>query len=1082
MYLSPVAVSYLTQIILAALISGYFLWLLRRQPRPRHLCYLTAFFITLTAFIFTLFWEAVLPPTPRLYAVFLQTPVLSLSWLFLIQFAYHFPELPPVLRREARLSLFASGLYTLWESAFAVFRFIQLRANVVEYRIDWTDYLLLCFLLWPSLIFARQLFSLTPAGNLWARLQVLLRRPSNRETRALSAFTLIFLFVAGLSLLNLLRTFYLLSVALANLGIALGILAAMFAFALAYINHRPGTTSFMIKLAGVTLTVMLAILGIVGWTVAPVYIASYQPNLHAARALRFMPNAGGGYDITGIPAAFDRDLGENLHLDDGQARGCSDPLAFPFPFYGQTYPQLYVCNDGAISLGQSLPYRDFQYRYGAGKPLLLPLLIDLDPTISSGGVFARQEQDHLILTWDRLRGFRQPEAEFTFQVILYADGVFDFVYAALPDQLTFLPNDEPGASLWAIGAVPGHANRSDPLPQLAALNIWANGTTENARDARVIHSGPEGILQDFNLEFRQHVHRLLAPLAGVILAASAFIVLGFPLMFYAILVNPLNALLQGVRRIETGDYDVCVPVQAHDEIGFLTRAFNKLSTELGDLIHNLEARVSARTEALHTANVHLRKEIKAREEAQETVLAQQRELVALETREKISRDLHDGLGQVINYIHVQAQAVQIFLEQGAIEIAQHNLADLLQATHKAHAKTRTNILNLRMSDEIAQDFLTMTQECVRQFGERWDIHTVLSLPQEVTSSARADPIFTPVVEEQATHILQEALSNVRKHARAQRVEVTLSFVKNQVQVLIADDGIGFELPSQPSDRATEHFGLEIMRERAERVSGTLEVRSAPGQGTRVLVTLPRLLPAKTSETASENDLSFEHLRMLLVDDHTLFLESLRNLLVARGLTVIGTAHDGCDALEKTRALQPNVVVMDLKMPRCDGIQATRAIKAEFPNIKIVILTAFEDDEHLFEAIKSGASAYVNKNMNAPAFCDMLLDTLQGNAPLAPDIAQRLLGEFTRVAHEVETVHHEEQPTDADTPPLENPDVLSAHQWEILGRVADGIPYKIIADEMHLTEQAIKYHMMRIVNLLHLENRTQAIGYYLQTQK
>ncbi|MBN2393229.1 MAG: hypothetical protein JXR84_21040, partial [Anaerolineae bacterium] len=148
LYLTPAALGYLTQLILSTLISGYLVVLVYRQPSPRpaHLRWLTAFFLGLTAFIGTLFLEVALLPTPRLYAVSLQIPLLAVTWICLIQFAYHYPDLPVTLRREARSSLFIAGLYALWESGYAVYRFIRLRAGVVEFRIDWTDFVLLLFL------------------------------------------------------------------------------------------------------------------------------------------------------------------------------------------------------------------------------------------------------------------------------------------------------------------------------------------------------------------------------------------------------------------------------------------------------------------------------------------------------------------------------------------------------------------------------------------------------------------------------------------------------------------------------------------------------------------------------------------------------------------------------------------------------------------------------------------------------------------------------------------------------------------------------------------------------------------------
>ncbi len=259
MFLTPIAIGYLTQLILATIISAYLLWRLRRRPRPRHSISVTLFFIMLTGFISMLFGEASLLTPLRFYAVFLQVPLLSLAWFCLLDFAYQFTPLSPAMRTESRVALGLAALYIFWESGYAVFRFVQLHAGVVEYRIDWTDYLLLLYLLWPALIFARQMLRLVPpAYHGWRRVWVAFRHPADHEARALRTFTFITFSVIVLSLCNILRTFYLLSVALANLSIALGVLIALCAFALAYLNHRPESTSFIIKLSGVTLTTMLA--------------------------------------------------------------------------------------------------------------------------------------------------------------------------------------------------------------------------------------------------------------------------------------------------------------------------------------------------------------------------------------------------------------------------------------------------------------------------------------------------------------------------------------------------------------------------------------------------------------------------------------------------------------------------------------------------------------------------------------------------------------------------------------------------------------------------------------------------------
>jgi DNA-binding NarL/FixJ family response regulator len=277
--------------------------------------------------------------------------------------------------------------------------------------------------------------------------------------------------------------------------------------------------------------------------------------------------------------------------------------------------------------------------------------------------------------------------------------------------------------------------------------------------------------------------------------------------------------------------------------------------------------------------------------------------------------------------------------------------------------------------------------------------------------------------------------------------------------MISDDGVGFD-PAVAAT-ATDHFGLRIMAERAAQIGGRLEVRAAPGQGCRVVVYIPRLLSGAGSPTAEELA-AIQNLRVLLVDDHPLFLEGIRHLLVARGITVVGVAHDGLDAQAQARALQPDVIVMDVDMPRCDGLAATQAIKAELPHIKIIMLTIAEDADILFTALRNGASGYLLKSLDANEFCRLLASVARGDAPLPPALAARVLSGLARSP--------QAPPTRAANPPL------SQRQHEILQQVAQGLTYKEIAAAHHLSEQSIKYHMRQILDLLHVDTREQAIAY------
>ena len=209
------------------------------------------------------------------------------------------------------------------------------------------------------------------------------------------------------------------------------------------------------------------------------------------------------------------------------------------------------------------------------------------------------------------------------------------------------------------------------------------------------------------------------------------------------------------------------------------------------------------------------------------------------------------------------------------------------------------------------------------------------------------------------------------------------------------------------------------------------------------------------------------LRLLLVDDHPLFLEGLHDLLKARGIPVVGTARDGFEALERARALQPDVITMDIQMPRCDGLAATRLIKAELPEIRVVMLTVSDSDSDLFEAIRSGAYGYVLKSVEPEQFFDLLLGVAEGHAPFSPGLAARVLGEFARQAGSAPAARGTESPDGAPA--------LSPHQLQILSLVAQGFTYREVGDFLHLSERTIKYHMGEIVRRLHVKNRAQAIA-------
>ena len=209
------------------------------------------------------------------------------------------------------------------------------------------------------------------------------------------------------------------------------------------------------------------------------------------------------------------------------------------------------------------------------------------------------------------------------------------------------------------------------------------------------------------------------------------------------------------------------------------------------------------------------------------------------------------------------------------------------------------------------------------------------------------------------------------------------------------------------------------------------------------------------------------MKVLIVDDHALFRDGVASLLKAWGMEVAGQASNGLEALERARALQPDLILMDIKMPNCNGLEATRLIKAEMPETKVVMVTVSDEEEDLFEAIKSGAQGYVLKNMSGDEFGRVVTDIASGEAPLSRGLAAKILAEFARMTRG----------------PLANAsdkEELSEREREVLQLVAGGATNKEIAGTLFISENTVNYHMKNILAKLHLRNRAQAVAYAVQS--
>ncbi|MBN1888819.1 MAG: response regulator transcription factor [Thermoflexales bacterium] len=205
------------------------------------------------------------------------------------------------------------------------------------------------------------------------------------------------------------------------------------------------------------------------------------------------------------------------------------------------------------------------------------------------------------------------------------------------------------------------------------------------------------------------------------------------------------------------------------------------------------------------------------------------------------------------------------------------------------------------------------------------------------------------------------------------------------------------------------------------------------------------------------------MRVLIADDHAIVREGLRTLIASEpGMEVVGEAADGVEAMFRARSLHPDVILMDMVMPRKNGLEAIRDIKREDPDARILVLTSFAEDDQVFPAIKAGALGYLLKDSSPQQLLQAIRDVYRGESSLHPSIALKL-------------IHELKQPS--ALPPAGDP--LTEREVEVLKLIAQGLENQAIADKLVISAWTVRTHVRNILGKLHLANRTQAALYALR---
>ncbi len=204
------------------------------------------------------------------------------------------------------------------------------------------------------------------------------------------------------------------------------------------------------------------------------------------------------------------------------------------------------------------------------------------------------------------------------------------------------------------------------------------------------------------------------------------------------------------------------------------------------------------------------------------------------------------------------------------------------------------------------------------------------------------------------------------------------------------------------------------------------------------------------------------IRLLIVDDQRLMREGLRTLLeLEHGFEVVGEVSEGAAALEIYATLQPDVVLMDIRMPGLDGVETTRRLKQKWPEARVIILTTFDDDANVFEGVRAGAAGYLLKDLSGQELANAVRTVFNGGALIEPTVARRVLAEFARLS------------PPARAPDAGLPEALSERELEVLRLLSSGLSNREIGDKLGLAEGTVKNYVTSLLQKIGARDRTQA---------
>lgn len=432
--------------------------------------------------------------------------------------------------------------------------------------------------------------------------------------------------------------------------------------------------------------------------------------------------------------------------------------------------------------------------------------------------------------------------------------------------------------------------------------------------------------------------------------------------------------------------------------------------------------------------------------------ADSRMLGAAEERNRLAREIHDTLAQSLLALIFQLRAASGMLERDPVRAADE-LADAEHATRIALEEARRSVWNLSPS---ALESGTLLEAIdgelarVRRAGVKTNLHV-----------SGTPGVLDPAAQLTALRVAQEAIANARRHSGATKIDVVLDYRRSVALLSIADDGSGFDpdlLAAQPA--AEGGFGLPGMRARVTQVGGELTIESRAGQGTCIRAILPYSGSVQSpsekiavpSQPHTERPAEPGHrIRVVVVDDHPAVRAGLASLLQNEpDIEVIGQASDGEEAVAVLERLRPDVLLVDLQMPRLGGVEVIELIRTRKSSTKAIVVTTFPHDDLILDALRAGARGYLLKDSEAEVLATAVRTVHAGGTLVAPAVASRLaagIGQRER---------------------------LTSREREVLAQLAKGLSDKEIALAIGTSAKTVNFHVANLLAKLPAQNRADAV--------